>query len=44
MKPDTVAAIFEEMSRTKSADGTLARRVAVLSEKLRLSSPKKSSS
>lgn len=36
MKPDTVSPIFEEMSRTASADGTLAKRVAVLSEKLRL--------
>jgi flagellar motility protein MotE (MotC chaperone) len=36
MKPDTVSPIFEEMSRTAATDGTLARRVAVLSEKLRL--------
>lgn len=36
MKPDTVSPIFEEMSRTAAADGTLAKRVAVLSEKLRL--------
>lgn len=36
MKPDTVSPIFEEMSRTAAADGTLARRVATLSEKLRL--------
>lgn len=36
MKPDTVSPIFEEMSRTAAADGTLARRVAALSEKLRL--------
>lgn len=36
MKPDTVSPIFEEMSRTASTDGTLARRVAILSEKLRL--------
>lgn len=36
MKPDTVSPIFEEMSRTATTDGTLARRVAVLSEKLRL--------
>ncbi len=36
MKPDTVSPIFEEMSRTAAVDGTLARRVAVLSEKLRL--------
>lgn len=36
MKPDTVSPIFEEMSRTAAVDGTLARRVAMLSEKLRL--------
>ena len=36
MKPDTVSPIFEEMSRTAAVDGTLARRVATLSEKLRL--------
>lgn len=36
MKPDTVSPIFEEMSRTAAIDGTLAKRVAVLSEKLRL--------
>ncbi|MBX3738998.1 MAG: hypothetical protein KF715_20055 [Candidatus Didemnitutus sp.] len=36
MKPDTVSPIFEEMSKTATADGTLARRVAILSEKLRL--------
>jgi flagellar motility protein MotE (MotC chaperone) len=36
MKPDTVSPIFEEMSRTAAVDGTLAKRVAVLSEKLRL--------
>ena len=36
MKPDTVSPIFEEMSRTATVDGTLARRVAILSEKLRL--------
>ena len=36
MKPDVVGPIFEEMSRTSAADGTLARRAAVLSEKLRL--------
>jgi flagellar motility protein MotE (MotC chaperone) len=36
MKPDTVSPIFEEMSRTAAVDGTLARRVAQLSEKLRL--------
>jgi len=36
MKPDVVGPIFEEMSRTAGADGPLARRAAVLSEKLRL--------
>ena len=36
MKPDVVAPIFEEMSRTIGADGTLARRAALLSDRLRL--------
>lgn len=36
MKPDVVSAIFEEMSRTPDADGTLAKRAASLSERLRL--------
>jgi len=36
MKPDVVAPIFEEMSRTAGTDGTLARRVAALSDQLRL--------
>lgn len=36
MKPDVVGPIFEQMSRTAGADGSLARRAAVLSEKLRL--------
>jgi flagellar motility protein MotE (MotC chaperone) len=37
MKSDIVAPIFEEMSRTAGADGSpLARRTAVLSERLRL--------
>jgi flagellar motility protein MotE (MotC chaperone) len=36
MKPDVVGPIFEEMSKTAGADGPLARRAAVLSEKLRL--------
>ncbi|MCM2274527.1 MAG: hypothetical protein NDI75_07055 [Candidatus Didemnitutus sp.] len=38
MKPDVVSPIFEEMSRTPSGtgDGTLAKRAATLSEKLRL--------
>ncbi len=37
MKPDVVGAIFEQMSQSAASDGTpLARRAAVLSEKLRL--------
>lgn len=36
MKADVVGPIFEEMSKTAADDGTLARRAAVLSEKLRL--------
>jgi flagellar motility protein MotE (MotC chaperone) len=36
MKPDIVGAIFEEMSRAAGTDTTLARRAAMLSEKLRL--------
>lgn len=36
MKPDTVGPIFEEMSKTAADDIPLARRAAVLSEKLRL--------
>ncbi len=36
MKPDVVGPIFEEMSRTMGADGPLARRAAILSERLRL--------
>lgn len=36
MKADAVGPIFEEMSKTAAPDGTLARRAAVLSEKLRL--------
>jgi len=36
MKPETVGPIFEEMSKTAGADGPLAKRAAVLSEKLRL--------
>jgi flagellar motility protein MotE (MotC chaperone) len=36
MKPDVVAPIFEEMSRTPDKEGLLARRAALLSEKLRL--------
>jgi len=37
MKPEVVGPIFEEMSRSSATDGTpLARRAAILSEKLRL--------
>ena len=36
MKPDAVGSIFETMATTASPDGTLARRAAALSEKLRL--------
>ena len=36
MKPDIVGPIFEEMSKTAGTDGTLARRAAILSEKLRV--------
>jgi flagellar motility protein MotE (MotC chaperone) len=36
MKADTIGPIFEEMSRTTTPDGTLAKRAALLSEKLRL--------
>ena len=36
MKADVVAPIFEEMSKTSDKEGVLARRVAILSEKLRL--------
>ena len=44
MKPDVVGPIFEEMSRTAGTDGPLARRAAVLSEKLRLMKAGKPSS
>jgi len=36
MKPDIIAPIFEEMSKTSDKDGLLAHRAAVISEKLRL--------
>lgn len=36
MKPDVIGPIFEEMSRPAGTDTTLARRAAMLSEKLRL--------
>ncbi len=35
MKPEVVSPIFEEMSRTAGADGLLAKRVAIFSEKMR---------
>lgn len=44
MKPDVVAPIFEQMSRTPTPDGTLARRAAVLSDRLRLVKSTKPSS
>ncbi len=44
MKPDVIGPIFEEMSKTSGSDGTpLARRAAVLSEKLRLMKSTKTS-
>jgi len=36
MKPDVVAPIFEEMSKTSDKEGLLSRRAAVISEKIRL--------
>lgn len=36
MKPDVVGPIFDEMGKAGTADPTLAKRAAVLSEKLRL--------
>lgn len=36
LKPDVVGPIFEEMSKGADADGPLAKRAAVLSDKLRL--------
>lgn len=36
MKPDVVAPIFEELSRTAGTDGSLALRAATLSDRLRL--------
>lgn len=44
MKPDVVGPIFEEMSKTTGTDGPLARRAAILSEKLRLVKAQQSSS
>lgn len=39
MKPDVVGPIFEEMTKTAGTDGSLARRAAVLSEKIRVMRP-----
>jgi flagellar motility protein MotE (MotC chaperone) len=36
MKADVVAPIFEEMSRTAGPDGSLAKRAAILSDRIRL--------
>jgi len=36
MKPDVVGPIFEDMARSSGPDGSLARRAAVFSDKLRL--------
>jgi len=44
MKSESVGPIFEEMAKTAGADGTLARRAAILSEKLRLMKASKSPS
>lgn len=44
MKSDIVGPIFEEMAKTSGPDGSLAKRAAVLSEKLRLMKANKSAS
>jgi flagellar motility protein MotE (MotC chaperone) len=44
MKADVVGPIFEEMASTPGPDGTLAKRAAALSEKLRLMKSTKSAS
>lgn len=44
MKSDSVGPIFEEMVKTAGPEGTLARRAATLSEKLRLMKSSKSAS
>ncbi|RXK52966.1 hypothetical protein ESB00_14735 [Oleiharenicola lentus] len=44
MKSETVAPIFEEMAKTASPEGTLAKRAGALSEKLRLMKAAKSAS
>jgi flagellar motility protein MotE (MotC chaperone) len=43
MKSESVGPIFEEMAKTSAPDGTLARRAALLSEKLRLMKSSKTS-
>jgi flagellar motility protein MotE (MotC chaperone) len=44
MKPDVVGPVFEEMSKTGGTDAPLARRAAMLSEKLRLMKASKAAS
>jgi len=44
MKPDVVAPIFEAMSRTATPEGTMARRAATLSDRLRLMKSTKTAS
>jgi flagellar motility protein MotE (MotC chaperone) len=44
MKADAVGPIFEEMTKTTAPDGTLAKRAALLSEKLRLMKASKTTS
>lgn len=44
MKSDVVGPIFEEMAATQGPDGPLARRAAILSEKLRLMKATKTAS
>lgn len=44
MKSEIVGTIFEEMAKTQGPDGPLAKRAAILSEKLRLMKANKSAS
>ena len=44
MKAESVGPIFEEMAKTTAPDGTLARRAALLSEKIRLMKSSKTTS
>jgi flagellar motility protein MotE (MotC chaperone) len=44
MKPDVVAPIFEQMSRTATPEGTMARRAATLSDRIRLMKSAKTAS